>query len=407
MLDAVNALSWLNAIDHRPHMNNEARRLIKNGVEFSPQDSRIKLVLERLRSLAHAAGDPLETAEILLWCAAIGRWRGWCPQAARDATEAVLCCESDDHRRAVALWIQGIVQWEMCQNHDAYRNCVTAKELFQKRHVLFQHFPEEDAWYRNQIRQMEVDLAARPEEIWTWLNYFEPSSLKAPTKQILECVQDKVRGQAYQNVYALMQDLQEANRQCEGIHEKAEIYLEFGLAVYQLGNTHYAIELLRKAVQNFYPGVGSYHKQVVARCMLGAIEWMQVSSHKQAIVDWKRCVEEFEFLRRWADRDHLSRKEEWYAKHCEILRAALLERCKEDPRPVNPEEDFPEESGPMPPPPRPNTQDPNRYQDLLAMCRGDGELAERLIEFERKKVPNAGRNEWIQRAIERWIRDNQ
>jgi tetratricopeptide (TPR) repeat protein len=407
MLDAFKALGWLNAIDHGSHLNNEARRLIRAAAGFSPQDTRVKLILERLRSLAHSLGDPLETAEILLCCAAIGKWRGWCPQAARDATEAVLCYDDDDHRRAVALWMQGIIQWEMHQNHDAYRNCTGAKELFRKRQLLFQHFPEEDAWYKNQIRQMEVYLVTRPEEVWTWLNYFEPSSLKPPTKQVVECVQDRIRGQTYQNVYALMQDLQEANRQCAGVYERAEIYLEFGLAVYQLGNTHYAIELLRKAVQYFYPGIGSYHKQVIARCMLGAVEWMQPFTHKQAAVDWKRCIAEFEDLRRWADRDNLQKKEEWYAQHCEILRAALLERRQENPHPVDPDTEFPEESGPIPPLSTPNPQNPNLYQDLLAICRGDAEMAERLIEFERKKVPGAERNEWIKRAIERWIRDNQ
>lgn len=407
MLDAFKALGWLNAIDNCCHLNNEARRLINAASGFSPHDSRVKLVLERLRSLAHSSGDPLEKAEILICCAAIGRWRGWRPQASRDAAEAVLCYDNDDHRRAVALWIQGIIQWEMHQNYDAYRNCDHARELFQKRQILFQHFPEEDVWYKNRIRQMDVDLAAQPEEIWTWLNHFEPSSLKPPTKQIAECVQDKIRGQAFQNVYALMQDLQEANRQCEGIYERAEIYLEFGLAVYELGNIHYAIELLRKAVQNFYPGIGSYHKQVVARCMLGALEWMQVSSHRQAVQDWKRCVEEFEILRRWADRDNLPNKEEWYAQQREILRAALLERRKENPGPIDPDEDFREESGPYTPASTPGAQNANLYQDLLAMCRGDREMAERLIEIERKKVPSAGRNEWIKRAIERWIRDNQ
>lgn len=409
MLDGSKVLGWLNAIDPSSHLNNEARRLIKNGLEFSPQDSRIKLLLERLRSLAHATGDPLEKAEILLWCAAIGRWRGWYPQAARDATEAVLCYDMDEHRRAVALWMQGLVQWEMHKNHDAYRNYDEARGLFQRRQILFQHFPEEDAWYRHQIRQMNVDLAARPEEVWTWLNYFEPSSLRPPTRQIVEAVHDKIRAQAYQSPYALMQDLQEANRQCEGVYERAEVYLEFGMALYQLGNTHFAIELLRKAVQYFYPGIGSFHKQVIARCMLGAVEWMQTSCHHQAAADWKRCVEEFDILRRWADRDNLPKKVEWYTQHGEILHAALLERRQEEPRSKDIEDDFPDESGPIPQPQpsAPNSQNTNAYQDLLAMCKGDRELAERLIEFERRNAPTADRNELIQRAIERWIRDNQ
>ena len=407
MLDAIKALNWLNAIDHSSHLNSEARRLITAAYGFGPQDSRVRLLLERLRGMAQSSGDPLEKAEILLCCAAIGKWRGWCPQAARDATEAVLCYDSDDHRRAVALWVQGIVQWGLHKNHDAYRHCDEARAIFQKRRILFQHFPKEDGWYQNQIRQMEVDLAAQPEEIWTWLNCFESSSLKLPTRQIVECVQDKIREQTSQNVYALMQDLQEANRQCESVYERAEVYLEFGLALYQLDNIHYAIELLRKAVQYFYPGIGSFHKQVIARCMLGALEWMEVTSHKQAAQDWKRCIAEFDDLQRWADRDNLPKKEKWYARHSEILQAALLERRKEDPRSVNLDDDFPEESGPIPPSSGPNHQDPNLYQDLLAMCRGDREMAERLIEFERKKVPAAGRNEWIKRAIERWIRDNQ
>jgi tetratricopeptide (TPR) repeat protein len=232
------------------------------------------LILEKLRNTAHSPGDPFRNAEILLYCAAIGHGHGECPQAARDAREAVISYDNDDHRRAVALWILGITQWEMHQNHDAYRNCADAKEIFRQRQILFQHFPVEEAWYKNRIWEMEVGLASRPEEIWTWLNYFERSSLKPLTQHIVECVQDKIRGQAYQNVYALMQDLQEANRQSEGVYESAEIYLEFGLAVYQLGNTHFALELLRKAVQNFCPGIGSFHKQVIARCMLGAVEWM-------------------------------------------------------------------------------------------------------------------------------------
>jgi len=37
----------------------------------------------------------------------------------------------------------------------------------------------------------------------------------------------------------------------------------------------------------------------------------------------------------------------------------------------------------------------------------DRAIADRLIEFERKKAPTADRNEWIKRAIERWDRDNR
>ena len=85
----------------------------------------------------------------------------------------------------------------------------------------------------------------------------------------------------------------------------------------------------------------------------------------------------------------------------------MYQNTEADERPAEPDDGFPEESGPLPPPPGSNPQNPNLYQDLLAMCRGDQGMAERLIEFERRKAPTADRNELIQSAMERWIRDNR
>jgi hypothetical protein len=97
---------------------------------------------------------------------------------------------------------------------------------------------------------------------------------------------------------------------------------------HQIGNSYLAVELLRKAVINFHPGIGTYHKQVVARCMLGSLEWMHQSSHNQAVADWLHCIDEFEKLRWLADRDNYQAKEEWYSQHCGLLRSALLERVE-------------------------------------------------------------------------------
>jgi hypothetical protein len=47
------------------------------------------------------------------------------------------------------------------------------------------------------------------------------------------------------------------------------------------------------------------------------------------------------------------------------------------------------------------------YQDLLRKVRFNGSIADRLIEFERKQDPDATRLELIQKAIDRWDRDNR
>ena len=417
MVNAFKALGWLKVIEDCSYLNSEVRRLITVACRFGLSDSDVRLILERLRHAAHSSNEPLEKAEILLYCAAIGHWRGWYPMAACDAREAVISYDNDDHRRATALWILGMTEWGMLKNHDAYRSWAEAKKIFEQRKILFQHFPKEKDWYQSRIREMNVDLVMRPEEIWTWLNWFERPSLRPTTQQVVDCVQEKIRQQAYPNVYVLMQDLQEANRRCEGVHERAEIYLEFGLAIYEMGNTHFAIELLRNSVLNFYPGIGTYHKQVVARCMLGAVEWMNEPSREQAIVDWNRSIEEFEILRQWASKDNNQTKQDWYTEHRAILNEALSDRLagaktkyEQNPkpsRPSDPDSNIPEENGPTPSPSTSNSQNADPYQELLIKVGWDRDIADRLIEYERKKAPSVDRNELIRRSIEHGIRDNQ
>src|SRR5690349_7415832 len=120
MIDPFKALGWLNAIDNRSHLNNEDRQLIGAIGQVGLFDFRIQPIVERHRNAAHSTGDPLRKAEILLYCAAIGHSRGWCPQASRDARAAVISYDHDDHRYATSLWILGIIQWKMLQNHNAY-----------------------------------------------------------------------------------------------------------------------------------------------------------------------------------------------------------------------------------------------------------------------------------------------
>jgi tetratricopeptide (TPR) repeat protein len=370
MIDISAVLGWLNALGNSSHLNNELRRLIRESLRSGPSDGTMKLLLERLRNIAQSSTNPLERGEILLHCAAISYWRRWFLQSARYANGAVFSYENDDHRRAVALWMRGTVQWETHQNHDAYTSWEQARKIFQTCQDFFQNSPEQREWYGQKIWEMNIECTGRPEEILTWLNHFEASSLGWSSREVLKCVQEKIRQQAYPSIYALMQDFQEAKRKSQEIYEKAEVNLEFGLALYQLGYTRSAIELVRTAVQKFYSGLGSYHKQVVARCMLGAMEWMNNSSPKQAFLDWTRSIEEFEELRSWANRDNLQAKEHWYNEHRAVLRVALSEHL------------------------------PHRYQDLVFLVDRDLDEANRLIELELRQFPQDDLTRLIERAIE-------
>jgi hypothetical protein len=47
------------------------------------------------------------------------------------------------------------------------------------------------------------------------------------------------------------------------------------------------------------------------------------------------------------------------------------------------------------------------YNDLLRKTGGDRAAVERLIDFERQRLPNATRTQWLENAVMRWEEDNQ
>ncbi|MGW8251475.1 MAG: hypothetical protein ACWGO1_12595, partial [Anaerolineales bacterium] len=47
------------------------------------------------------------------------------------------------------------------------------------------------------------------------------------------------------------------------------------------------------------------------------------------------------------------------------------------------------------------------YNDLLRKVGGEHAAADRLIEYERQRQPDANRRTWIESAIRHWERDNR
>ena len=46
------------------------------------------------------------------------------------------------------------------------------------------------------------------------------------------------------------------------------------------------------------------------------------------------------------------------------------------------------------------------YNDLLLKVGGDRDTVERLVDYERQRLPNATRMVWLENAIQRWEADN-
>jgi len=55
----------------------------------------------------------------------------------------------------------------------------------------------------------------------------------------------------------------------------------------------------------------------------------------------------------------------------------------------------------------PSEWDSQRYDELYMKVGYNVDRVERLIEYERRRAPGKSREEWIERAIQRWERDNR
>jgi tetratricopeptide (TPR) repeat protein len=412
MIGIFEALDWLNAIDGNSCLTDTERGLSMAARVVSNSEDDVRRIHNRLRNLGQRSRDPEETAEVALHIAAIEYWREWFFDAVQNTRQAVSTYRSDNHRRAVAQWISGMAQWRVSQNDDAFTSWREARRTFQDRQSELRNSPNLRAWYEAWTWQMDLELTAKPEEIYTWLNWFadDATSLSLSSGQLVRSIVDNIRRLRYSEVYPLIRDIQQINRWSTVIYERAEVFFECGLAAYQIGNLDLAIELLQRAMLDFAPGIGNNHKQVVARCMLGAVEWLKPDNRNQASTGWRRCIEEFRELMLRADQRNDQQTRQWYADRIALLEAALSERLPggtpqgRKPRSPNP---APPDDGSSPSTPPPNGQKIDPYQDLLSMVGGDAATAERLIAFEQRYAPNARRDELIKRAIERLKRDRQ
>ena len=426
MINSFEALEWLNAIDDNSRLTDTERGLSIAARDVSNTDNEARQILADLRNAGLASSDPFEWAEVALNLAAIEYWLEWYAEVVQDAREAFRIYRNDDHRYAVTQWILGIAQWRISQNHDAYRNCDAAREFFRRRARELQNRSHLMDWYGAWAWQMDLELAARPEEIYTWLNRFreEPTSLSASSRQLENRITENISQQRYSDVYALMRDIQQLNQWSTVLYERAEVFFECGLAAYQMGNLGLAIELLKKAVLDFSPGLGHNHKQVIARCMLGAIKWLHADLRNQAAVDWRRCIEEFKELMVQTDYANNQVLRQWYAERIALLEAALSERLsggspqgnkprRPGPPPAEPGAPSPDDSlgSSAPPPTGPtpgeNQKGQSRYQYLGTLVGGDRSVVDGCIEYERQRTPNASWEELIERAIERLLKDRR
>ncbi len=327
MIRMNEALSWINQFENS-HLRRTTQALVKHITNLqTPEDKRRQMINSAIKHSRNHI-DRLELPELLLNICEV-KFRQQSYTTARDyANAAVQLFPANSHRLAVARWILGITAWELPDYKLGYSSWYYAREIFEKleERSTAQNHEDMAKWYQNVLVSVNVDMVCTAEEIYTWLDHFEPSHLSNAARQLNETLTEKLEKNQFQDVYKLIDDLQTLGRSSTDLLENAEILVECTLALYRMGNLNEAVRMMQKAIDAFTP---QSHHQAVARWMLGILLWETTDKNPVAIMHWEKCLENFDELAHRADQANKQMRVSWYRKKRAIMARALSEKISE------------------------------------------------------------------------------
>ncbi len=364
MIILARAFSWLNQFNIS-HLTPVVRGYIERWKDDSVSNTSFEGIKQRgLQAITDL--DPLERPEALLAAAAAEYQRGLRDASRNSIREALKLYPenmANRHRRAVALWMSGILEYQALENMTAYSCWQAARLIFEELAAVHTALrkPQQARWYYDRLQEMYVEMAFTIEEAYTWLNVFPPEpgqkpglrvsqassragpSVTAPTlpgsmqsqrvtgasrpEQPVYIVIDKVNDRARQHRYAsarkFMEQLRFLADRSQDHTEKPEIWLECGLAAHQMDMQEEAVDLLRHAGAMY--GQRS-HQQAVVFWMIGDVLWRIEDRRHEVIPYWNQAIGIFQDLETRADHRDRQERREWYHHLLEILPLALERR---------------------------------------------------------------------------------
>ena len=321
------ALNFLNSFD-RSYLNFSSRGWIEqisrageNGVDL---DHEIGEVIENSQVLA----NPWGYAEFLLNLAVFefehNRYKG----AHEHILTALRIYPPQSHRQGVTLWILGWVEWSRSDPYTAYSHWMQARQIYLDLHQqsLEQRQSPRITFYLDRLKEINIEMVSRVEELYTWLNAHEPSHLSDAAKSMVNgLMQSALEGNS-KKVYQQINLMQKVAQGSEDYLEALEIMVESGMALYQVKNYSNAGSTLRRAAAGFPPGS---HRQAVARWMAGLAQWQVQSERDSAINNWQQSIKDFEGLEQQASRSRNPDRVTWYEERIEVMKLALVQKISQ------------------------------------------------------------------------------
>ena len=375
MSDFQTAVNWLNHFD-RSNMNDATRFLVNRFQQASLDEYDADQQANVVEVAAEASRNPAASGEALILIAEKRFQAGRYKLAWAGLKKAVMIYEKEEaqkntsavlHRLWVARWLCGWAAWKLHLNYTANMTWRYARENIEKliQNSVDERNSDREKWYQERQREMDVEFACRAEEAITWIYNFPAQNVRVrkpvgkrkvdrlydvddvesemnitgisrmsedlvkQRNRIIteikraEDVQSKLEGEKVGDFRVpgqIVQDVLEAVEKRADMEERAEAWLECGLAFHQMGDHGEAVNYVARAVSIYPPGS---HQKAVARWMQGIMQTHVQAVNWRAFESFQRALDEMSELRQRANIANNKPLVDWYTKKIATLTDAM------------------------------------------------------------------------------------
>jgi len=318
------ALGRLNTFD-RSYLNSASKAWIEQIKTAAENGADVDRLIDEALEFSKLLSNPWGYAEFLINLAVLefehNRFKG----AHEHVLMAMNIYPPESLRAAISLWILGWVEWARSDPYTAYSHWMQARQIYLDLHQqsLEQRQTGRITFYLDCLKDINVEMVSRVEELYTWLNAHEPSHLSDAARSLVNTLMQAALEGNSKKVYQQVSLLQKVGQGSEDYLEGIELMVEGGMALYQVKNFSSSASTLRWAAAGFPPGS---HRQAVARWMAGLAQWQVQSERDNAINNWQQSIKDFEGLEQQASRSRNSDRAAWYEERIEVMKVALVQK---------------------------------------------------------------------------------
>jgi hypothetical protein len=319
-------LGWLNW-ENPTEISDSSRFWIGRAADNSLSVEEKKTIIQNLANSLGRLPNPLEQAEILVYCSTFGYQLGMFNEAESWIELAADLYEysHDSHRFAIALWLLFIIQHGRGQFRKAYGFARRSRNIMidQANERLMKKRIAEESWYRGRILDITFDLVSSPEDMFECLFEFQGSNLFFSAAEIKSRIASQMELKDFSKIDQEIQLLLGITLHSLVPGETGEALAFCGVVSWVLENKSDARNFFRSAMTQYLPGTFHY---AVVQWMFGLALFTNPVNYAHAISVMEKSIHDFDQLREKAIHENKMDRREWFATYNSAMKRVLRTR---------------------------------------------------------------------------------